>query len=259
MCLFVDAHGQRAVRGHRPERVHDGLVAEAGEHRVVVALAGGDAAAVQVAAGRADAAAQAVAVGRGHRLQNEVERVFKKLAERLAAVVDRKAAAGRLRGAAADAEQLERAGVHDADVPAGARDADRVRAGDGVEVEAVRETAHVRKIILVEAASAHPRAGRGLRLADVAAQAVQQLGERAGVRGEVRHRERLPEVQQMHVRVVEAGADEPAAEVDRFAAVPVRGADADEPPVFDGKAVRKAVAGIDDAAAKCGAHIITVP
>ena len=82
---------------------------------------------------------------------------------------------------------------------------------------------NVFEIVLVPAASADPAARTEVVVFDELFHVGHHLGERSGVFVEFRHTQGLAEVEQVHMGIVEAGADEGALQVDLFAVLHIGG------------------------------------
>ena len=103
---------------------------------------------------------------------------------------------------------------------AGAGDHDRDFRGDSIQIPAVRHAGHIGKVVLVPAPAGEPLALPGRICREEAPQRVQHVRKTARVRGELGRSQRLAEVQQVHVGIVEAGADEAAGEIGQRVALP---------------------------------------
>ena len=135
---------------------------------------------------------------------------------------------------------------------AGSHRADGQPGGSIVQVAAAGHPADVGKIVLIPA-PAHDPAPVG----DGIFQTVEHFRQGRGVPGQGRHPQRLTQIQQVHVAVVESGADEGSAQVDPLA-LQRQGIAAHRRklPAFNGKGIGKTAAGVDDGVVK-NLHNIT--
>ena len=241
ITLLPDPDGQRTLGLQLLVGLVHGLPGDLAEHAVIVAVTAGDAPAVQITAGGADVALEGLLVRGRDGIQHQIHRIVEEAA---VFIVDLAAIGGG--GAGGDAQHLHRFGVDRQGVTAGTDGADGQFGGYGVQIVAIGHPADIRETILIPAPSDDPSpVGGGIF------QTLEHLGQGAGMCRQGCHVQGLAVVQQVHVAVIEPGADEGSVQIDALARKRQSfGADGGKSAILHGEGIGKIVARIDDGVVK---------
>ena len=239
--LLPDPDGQRTLGLQLPVGFIDRLPGDLAEDAVIVAVTAGDAPAVQIGAGGTDVAFQGLFVRGRNGIQHQIHGIVEEAA---LFIVDLTAIGGWcVRG---DAQHLHCFGVDHQRMTAGPDGADGQFIRYGVQIMAVGHSADIGEAVLIPAPSHDPSpVGGGIF------QAQEHLGQRAGMGRQGRHVEGLAVIEQVHVTVIESGADESALQIDALALHRQRlGADGGKSAIGHSESIGKIVTGIDDGIVK---------
>ena len=212
LALLIHADGQTALLLHLLEGREDVAPVHVFKAAEIIGLAGGHAHAVQGLAGRADHALHVVAGGLGQPgLHQHHRRVAEYAGEATVCIHVNRAALGD-RGACIKVQQLQGAGVHRQAVAAAAGDADGPVGRNRVQVVTGGDVPGRGEVILIPAPAQQPALGV---LRREGTQSILQRCQRSGGRaGQVAHLHGVAVVEQVHVAVIEAGADKAALQGD---------------------------------------------